>query len=955
MGNRTAHGLASPTTRIRSRRLRAAEWVRHRAHRNLTLATPSAEAPGAVEADSSLPAQSLSPSLCSLHMRGGLGKSLLLAFLLLAIVPLSILAFITYHEVQRYVEEGVLASLQTIVSLQEAHLLDWVAANERELALVAAAIDRPGQETSWADKQPAAADLVQAELEAQLRALQPAYTALVLADVETGQILASADSQDRTWPAGLEGRIDPELLLEPGLMVKPLAIAKISSRRAPAGDELAVRYAWNGKLLLGLLSWGAVGQVIASPGLAVEGLRLHLVTADGSVFSAAGGQPALLSSNEVPMPPVVGRFGRPLNEADETALRVVKSRAGGYQDGKGAPVFGAYRWVPELGLGLLAEQPQEVVLSGGDAATALIVGATLAVALLTAAIAAFVTRQITRPIVQLTATASWMARGDLSRRVAITRRDEIGVLAGAFNRMAAELQILYAALEARVAERTAQLARANEQARQHARQLSISVEVARVASSIRDLPVLLTTVVELICRAFELDHVSIYLLCQKVLPPPVDEVPAGALAAVPSLALWQAFSDGRLALQGSVAACVPPLVAEALAARSGASGTMRASGGPPQWAPGTPTGEEVDVPASSPAGAQEIAVPMQVCGRTLGVLHVTGGSAASFADGAPLIYRSLADQIAIAIENASAYALEHETVRRLRELDRIQSRFLTNMSHALRTPLNTIIGFSRVMLKGLDGSLNDLQQVDLATIHEGGRQLLGLIDDLLELSQWDIAPFDPDQLPPAEEGREQAPAVSDGPALSESSVDLAEIIEGVMATACALARDKPIHLYHHVPGDLPSITTDGRLVRRLILALLADAVKFTHEGQIRLGVTASSHAVTISVSTSGSREPVFTQSSAQAALKAEYVLDIGAVGEQGHWSRSSQPWTRQGHAAVCQHIVERLGGELLPAGSCPERLDAQDRQEEDGIAFAFSLPITGKEATGSYDQPGGQS
>ena len=151
------------------------------------------------------------------------------------------------------------------------------------------------------------------------------------------------------------------------------------------------------------------------------------------------------------------------------------------------------RWLPELELGILAEQPQERVVARGDAATALIVGATLAVALLTAAIAAVVTRRITRPIVQLTATASWMARGDLSRRVEVARRDEIGLLAGAFNHMAAELQILYANLEARVAERTAQLAAANEQARYHARQLAISAQVAGVASSIRDLPALLGT------------------------------------------------------------------------------------------------------------------------------------------------------------------------------------------------------------------------------------------------------------------------------------------------------------------------------------------------------------------------------------------------------------------------------------------------------------------------------
>ena len=89
--------------------------------------------------------------------------------------------------------------------------------------------------------------------------------------------------------------------------------------------------------------------------------------------------------------------------------------------------------------------------------------ATLAVALITSALAAVVTRRVTRPIVQLTETAAHMARGDLDQQVSIDRKDEIGILARAFNRMAAELTVLYGDLEAKVAERTMQLEEANKQ------------------------------------------------------------------------------------------------------------------------------------------------------------------------------------------------------------------------------------------------------------------------------------------------------------------------------------------------------------------------------------------------------------------------------------------------------------------------------------------------------------
>ena len=70
-------------------------------------------------------------------------------------------------------------------------------------------------------------------------------------------------------------------------------------------------------------------------------------------------------------------------------------------------------------MGILAEQSQQQALEMGNTLTALVVGATLVVALVTAAIAAVVTRRVTQPIVQLTETAAWMARGKLNQQVVI--------------------------------------------------------------------------------------------------------------------------------------------------------------------------------------------------------------------------------------------------------------------------------------------------------------------------------------------------------------------------------------------------------------------------------------------------------------------------------------------------------------------------------------------------------
>ena len=98
------------------------------------------------------------------------------------------------------------------------------------------------------------------------------------------------------------------------------------------------------------------------------------------------------------------------------------------------------------------------------------------------------------------------------------------------------------------------------------------------------------------------------------------------------------------------------------------------------------------------------------------------------------VLQILADQIAVAVDNARAYELSQKAVEEIREADRLKTQFLANMSHELRTPLNSIIGFSRVILKGIDGPVTDQQTQDLTAIYNSGQHLLGLINDVLDLS-----------------------------------------------------------------------------------------------------------------------------------------------------------------------------------------------------------------------------
>ena len=81
-----------------------------------------------------------SPPAANLGMRGGLGKHLLIAFLLLATIPLALLAYLTYRQVQSDSSQKVLASLETAAALKEANLVNWVESHQRELGLLASTV-----------------------------------------------------------------------------------------------------------------------------------------------------------------------------------------------------------------------------------------------------------------------------------------------------------------------------------------------------------------------------------------------------------------------------------------------------------------------------------------------------------------------------------------------------------------------------------------------------------------------------------------------------------------------------------------------------------------------------------------------------------------------------------------------------------------------------------------------
>ncbi len=210
-----------------------------------------------------------------------------------------------------------------------------------------------------------------------------------------------------------------------------------------------------------------------------------------------------------------------------------------------------------------------------------------------------------------------------------------------------------------------------------------------------------------------------------------------------------------------------------------------------------------------------LVIPLRVQDEIIGVIELDGKDADDpWTDEDRVLAEAVAHEFAITLQDARSHQLTSQALEEMREADRLKSQFLANMSHELRTPLNSIIGFSRVILKGIDGPVTENQEQDLSAIYNAGQHLLGLINDILDLSKIEAGKME----------------------LTFSEVDLPEIIRGVMSTAVGLVKDKPIELVLDLPDDLPSIQADNIRLRQILLNLVSNATKFTDDGHIGISV-----------------------------------------------------------------------------------------------------------------------
>jgi signal transduction histidine kinase/HAMP domain-containing protein len=753
-------------------------------------------------------------------MRGGLGRTLLTAFLILTILPLAVIGSYAARQNQRNLEDQVTTRLLSISTLKADAFAQWLETLESVVgtSLIEAG---PSYDRWWA------------RLQAQI----PEVQGVVVLDANRQPLYAVEDNAagcKKTAFSFIEAR-------HPG-SVEGLILHSSPSSIATIGVTDHVR----GLAAIVCFTPASVRDILHSGSGIGETGHVALVSDDGQIWP--GGEDCL-------MPGLAGAAGEELGSSSDR-----------YVNASGNRVMGAYHRIPDRNEGVLVEQHEAEVVSSTENMAATLIAMVLAVALATTAIAAVVIRQITRPVIDLTESAVAMAEGELDQHLNVRSRDEIGILTYVFNEMAADLKSLYEDLEAKVVERTRRLQRANYQIQRRALHLEASQDVSQVVTSIRDPEVILSRVTELILQRFFYSSVAIYRVDPgggearlQAVSPDLDNDENGTEVSK-RWATHYRLGDGSV-VAGAIRTGVPQVHNEPGSQAGGYERTLSL-----------------------------VAIPLKMEARRIGAIAVATMAHEEIQQDELHVLETLANQVAIALENAHAYERERIAMMHMEAAEAFKARFLSNMSHELREPLNTTIGFSRVLLKGIDGPLNSRQRQDVEQIYEGSQNLLGLINDILAISQLQAGLME----------------------LRLQPVQLTDLVEAVLPTASALVRGKDVEFETDVPDELPRLRADPDRLRQVLVHLLNNAAKFTDLGTITLRARADDGHVFVSVNDTG------------VGIPQEDRERIFAEFEKGN---GNPPGVGLG-LALCKEFIELHGGNIWV-----------DSEVGVGSTFTFSLPI----------------
>ncbi len=226
--------------------------------------------------------------------------------------------------------------------------------------------------------------------------------------------------------------------------------------------------------------------------------------------------------------------------------------------------------------------------------------------------------------------------------------------------------------------------------------------------------------------------------------------------------------------------------------------------------------------------------------------------------------------------------------------DRAKSRFLAGMSHELRTPLNAILGYTELVMDNIYGEVPDKIDDVLQRVDRSGRHLLGLINEVLDISKMEAGQLN----------------------LSLNDYSMEGIVDSVIVTVESLGAEKHLALKADVASDLPVGKGDEQRITQVLLNLVGNAVKFTDEGEVSVQVSASDGAFHVSVADTGIG---ISEAEQQAIFEEFHQADGTDTRRKGGTGLG---------LAIAKRIIEMHGGRIWVESSLGQ-----------GSTFSFTLPV----------------
>jgi signal transduction histidine kinase len=264
------------------------------------------------------------------------------------------------------------------------------------------------------------------------------------------------------------------------------------------------------------------------------------------------------------------------------------------------------------------------------------------------------------------------------------------------------------------------------------------------------------------------------------------------------------------------------------------------------------------------------------------------------------LLHSFAAQAAVAVENARLFQEIQDKSQQLELASRHKSQFLANMSHELRTPMNAVLGYTDLILDGIFGDVPEAIRDTLERVKSNGQHLLGLINDVLDLSRIEAGQL----------------------TLSLGDYAMGEIVHAVASAVESLAAGKKLALKALVPIDLPPGRGDERRLTQVLMNLVGNAIKFTDVGQVSIEARVADGTFLVAVSDTG---PGISEAD-QSKLFQEFQQADSSITQ-------AKGGTGLG-LAISKRIIEMHGGRIWV-----------ESQLGQGSTFSLTLPIKVEQAT----------